>query len=200
MTIKNEGLKADLINPDPRDLCVTENLTKELGLGERCVLHACLIGAAPFDQDSFDAITCISVLEHIPEDQMAIRKMWQLLEPGGRLLLTVPCAAHTFEEFIDRNEYGLLQPNEDGHFFFQRFYDERLLAENVFSVTGEPVRRSVYGEKTPGLYHQNQKRKMSDPGYPAWREPYTMSQDYRYFDNVNQLPGIGVIAMEFVKG
>jgi len=125
--------------------------------------------------------------------------MWRLLKPGGRLLLTVPCAAQACDEFIDRNEYGLLAPNEDGLFFFQRFYDERLLSDNIFSVTGEPHRHSVYGEKKRGAYHSNQCSKMSDPEYPSWREPYMMATDYSYFDNVGHLPGVGVIAMEFVK-
>lgn len=38
----------------------------------------------------FDFITCISVLEHIPEHENAISGMFDLLKPGGYLLLTVP--------------------------------------------------------------------------------------------------------------
>jgi 2-polyprenyl-3-methyl-5-hydroxy-6-metoxy-1,4-benzoquinol methylase len=38
----------------------------------------------------FDLITCISVLEHIPEHTLAVRNMIRLLNPGGYLVLTVP--------------------------------------------------------------------------------------------------------------
>jgi SAM-dependent methyltransferase len=197
--LKNRHLRVDLINPDITDLTVTENWAEALGLGDRCDLHDCLISAAPFEPGSFDVVTSISVVEHIRDDKEAIRIMWNLVKPGGRLWLTVPCAAHAFDEFIDRNEYGLLTPNEEGIFFFQRFYDNRLLAEHVFSIMGEPNARSVYGEKLAGSYHRNQGKKMSDPSYPRWREPYMMAREYDYFDAVDKLPGIGVIAMEFVK-
>jgi SAM-dependent methyltransferase len=38
----------------------------------------------------FDVITCISVIEHIQEHRQAIRSMYSLLAPGGRLILTCP--------------------------------------------------------------------------------------------------------------
>ena len=38
----------------------------------------------------FDTITCISVLEHIQDSQAAIKTMYKLLAPGGRLILTCP--------------------------------------------------------------------------------------------------------------
>lgn len=41
-------------------------------------------------QQSFDAITCISVLEHIEDQLPAVRNMASLLKPGGALVLTTP--------------------------------------------------------------------------------------------------------------
>lgn len=38
----------------------------------------------------FDAITCLSVLEHIPDHTAAIRGMFSLLRPGGTLIMTFP--------------------------------------------------------------------------------------------------------------
>jgi hypothetical protein len=52
------------------------------------------------------------VLEHIPEDRDALEKMRNLLESGGKLLLSVPCAAEAFEEYIDFDEYGLLEMDD----------------------------------------------------------------------------------------
>ena len=39
---------------------------------------------------TFDLITCISTLEHIPNHQDAMRGMFSLLKPGGYLVLTIP--------------------------------------------------------------------------------------------------------------
>ncbi len=39
---------------------------------------------------SFDTVLCVNVLEHIKDDADAVRRMQQMLRPGGRLLLYVP--------------------------------------------------------------------------------------------------------------
>jgi SAM-dependent methyltransferase len=40
--------------------------------------------------ETFEAVTCISVLEHIPAHAKAMRSMYKMLKPGGRLILTCP--------------------------------------------------------------------------------------------------------------
>jgi len=44
----------------------------------------------PTLSDTFDLITCISVLEHIVDHATAIRSMARLLKPGGYMVLTFP--------------------------------------------------------------------------------------------------------------
>lgn len=48
----------------------------------------------PFGDESFDCVTCIEVLEHVPPVHwsLALREMWRVLSPGGRLLLRTPHA------------------------------------------------------------------------------------------------------------
>jgi 2-polyprenyl-3-methyl-5-hydroxy-6-metoxy-1,4-benzoquinol methylase len=47
--------------------------------------------AMSYPDETFDAISCISVLEHIPApfDQKAVRELLRILKPGGLLVLTV---------------------------------------------------------------------------------------------------------------
>lgn len=47
----------------------------------------------PFDDDSFENVLCIEVLEHVPEPDLLMMEMSRVLSDGGRLLLTVPWAA-----------------------------------------------------------------------------------------------------------
>jgi SAM-dependent methyltransferase len=44
----------------------------------------------PFRPRSFDVVTCVSVLEHMPPDTraMGVQEMARVLKPGGRLILT----------------------------------------------------------------------------------------------------------------
>jgi len=42
----------------------------------------------PAEDDSFDVVTCISVVEHVPHKHHALKEMLRVLKPGGRLVLT----------------------------------------------------------------------------------------------------------------
>jgi SAM-dependent methyltransferase len=193
------NLTAELINPDKADLADTTTLVRASGVESRASLRDCVISDAPFSPASFDTITSISVVEHIPEDRKALERIWELLKPGGRFILTVPCSAESSEQYIDRDEYGIIGKGADGSTFWQRFYDEQLLKERVFSVTGPPQRMKIFCENTPGLFLKSANRKRSDRFYPFWREPWMVGREYRFFDSIHELPGEGVIAMEFVK-
>lgn len=66
----------------------------------------------PFPSADFDAVICVHVLEHIPDDRRAIGELYRVLKPGGRALVAVPTyGAVTFEDpSLDdagrRREYG----------------------------------------------------------------------------------------------
>ena len=55
----------------------------------------CDITEIPEPDESFDAIMCIEVLEHVPYPVDALREFDRLLRPGGRLILTAPFCALT---------------------------------------------------------------------------------------------------------
>ena len=44
----------------------------------------------PCDDNSFDAIVCMDVLEHIQGDDLAVSELRRVLRPGGKFLITVP--------------------------------------------------------------------------------------------------------------
>ena len=44
----------------------------------------------PFKQESFDIILCNHVLEHIPDDFLALTNLWDILNRNGMLILGVP--------------------------------------------------------------------------------------------------------------
>lgn len=196
---RTPGLVADLINPDKKDLPTTISWAKSFDIADRCRFHLHRIEAVPLEPNFFDVITSISVIEHIPDDKVAIQKMWDLLRPGGLLLISVPCAAKASEEYINLNEYELIDADENGFVFWQRYYDEELLQQHIFSITGKPRRFRIYGEKQANSYHRNATQKRTDPLYPYWREPFMMGLQYDFKNWLSDLPGMGVIAMEFIK-
>ncbi|MDZ4073460.1 MAG: methyltransferase domain-containing protein [Hylemonella sp.] len=191
--------KIELLNPDDKDLAETRAWAGFMGVDRQCGFHAQLIGDVQFQAGTFDLVTSMSVVEHIVDDRLAVRQMWDLLRPGGRLLITVPCAAVAYEEYMNQDDYGLREFDDQGYAFFQRFYDRKLLEERLFSVTGEPARMAVYGEKMAGSYQENEHKKRTDPFHPYWRDPLDMGMKYEYKRDLSDLPGIGVVALEFVK-
>lgn len=44
----------------------------------------------PFKTNSFSAITCLDVLEHLEDDRILIGEMFRICKPGGYVIVTVP--------------------------------------------------------------------------------------------------------------
>jgi SAM-dependent methyltransferase len=193
--------RALVLNPDKADLDLTRKFFLASGIGNQCETKAILVSELREKPNSFDTIVCISVLEHIPNSDSidALRTMWDLLKTGGRLLLSVPCAKEGFNEYIDFNEYGILPPDSDGFVFGQRFYDQEMLKSQIFCITGNPSEFAVFGEVVSGTFFSAREKMLCSSDYPYWKEAYTMSTEYKYFSRVEDLPGLGVIAFEFVK-
>ena len=40
---------------------------------------------------------------------------------------------------------------------------------------------------------------MSGELYPGWREPYMMGAQYKVYESISKLPGMGVVGFLFVK-
>lgn len=194
-------VRALLCNPDRNDLERTRALARELGVAAGVEFAALRIEDLGPGRGSFDLLTCVSVVEHIPGegDAQALQRLWGLLRPRGRLVITVPCAAVHFEEYLNLNEYGLAVPEHNGFFFGQRFYSQALLEQRLFAVAGQPVAFEVFGERVPGFFFADRARRVSNRYYPHWREPIMMGRNYRRFRSIGDLPGIGVAAMVFEK-
>ena len=44
----------------------------------------------PFDDSQFSTVTMLAVLEHISDETRIIDEVYRVLQPGGKLVLTVP--------------------------------------------------------------------------------------------------------------
>jgi SAM-dependent methyltransferase len=85
----------------------------------------------------FDLVVCSEVLEHLPNDAEAVRRLGDLLEDGGRLIVTVPGGRMSrFDEAI-------------GHL---RHYDEDTLASVLRGAGLEIVECFAWGFPFQNLY------------------------------------------------
>ena len=83
-------------------------------------------GVLPFSDASFDAITCVDAINHLPDRPRVVADWARLLKPGGRLLFTDPVTvtgAMTNAEIEIRSSAGF-------YLFVPQGYDERIIAQN----------------------------------------------------------------------
>lgn len=71
----------------------------------------------PFDE-RFDLAISVEVLEHVQDVRKAVAEISRVLAPGGRLLVTTPCANRYSLEWFQNRLRGGLEPSHDG---FGRF-------------------------------------------------------------------------------
>jgi 2-polyprenyl-3-methyl-5-hydroxy-6-metoxy-1,4-benzoquinol methylase len=89
--LARRGIQTDACDANTRLIEALGRLGSERIYGTRVAYSVQDLTAASFPDATFDAISCISVLEHIPapHDQQAVRELLRMLKPGGILVLTV---------------------------------------------------------------------------------------------------------------
>jgi len=63
--------------------------------------------AENLNQHEFDTVVCLNVLEHIKEDSQTVKKFYDLLKPGGNLILLVPAhqaAFNNLDKFLGHHK------------------------------------------------------------------------------------------------
>lgn len=90
--------------------------------------------------DTFDLITCISVLEHIENYKDAVKNMFSLLKSGGHLILTFPYTEHEYVE----NVYELPGSNVKGFSPYQTHSFSRADLDNWFEKNGGNILEQEY--------------------------------------------------------
>lgn len=80
------------------------------------------IAQIPVENNSYDAILCTEVFEHIPYPERAIREFQRILKPGGKLLITAP-----FSSLVHFAPYYYANG-------FSKYWYEKVLPENGFVI------------------------------------------------------------------
>ena len=99
----------------------------------------------PFSDQQFDWVVCNHVLEHIPNDKIAMQEIYRVLKPGGTAILQVPLRLdqNTFED--DR----ITDPKERAQVFGQydhvRIYGKDY--QNRLKQVGFTVKMLAYAEQ-----------------------------------------------------
>jgi 2-polyprenyl-3-methyl-5-hydroxy-6-metoxy-1,4-benzoquinol methylase len=84
-----------------------------------CPVYAGPLQQANFDTDSFDVVTLMDVIEHVPDPRSLIREAYRVLRPGGVIFLITPNFGSLFVRLFRENAYGI-GPEEHVSYFQPR--------------------------------------------------------------------------------
>ncbi len=85
----------------------------------------------PFRNDTFSAVTCLDVLEHLDDDEFLLSEMYRVCKPGGNLVITVPA----FQLFWSPHDVAL---------HHRRRYTKRQLLGRTRNIRCKIVKASYY--------------------------------------------------------
>jgi SAM-dependent methyltransferase len=134
-------------------------------------------------RESFDAITCLARLSPEENERELLSGMWNALNPGGVLILSVLCNGNEgdgeedLNQAADRNSH-LMPPS----------YNSNQLKDSLLSLLGEPRGYAIYGED--GL---------AKPPSSSWRESLAVGKYWRRYSSTSQLRGRGILVLKFIK-
>ncbi len=160
--LTRQGVNVVILDLDPKRVAYVRDLYSRVsrrGDGKLLAVAAdarCL----PFFDASFDHISAISSLEHIPNGLAVGHEIGRVLRPGGRCVVTVPFTrSHRDHFFKGIKKFLEVGPNEfvqEGKGYLVRFYNPRALKEHFL----DPMAARVVGTRyfgraiLNGLYHE----------------------------------------------
>lgn len=118
------------------------------------------IASIPEPDESFDAIMCIEVFEHLPNPLLAIKEFTRLLKNGGQLIITAPFCSLThfapyhfytgfnryfYETHLPAFGYRIAELRENGNFFDYLGQEIRRIPSISKRYTGSRPRFWQYG-------------------------------------------------------
>jgi cyclopropane fatty-acyl-phospholipid synthase-like methyltransferase len=117
------------------------SLAAQRGLSDRATFRTCdATVTLPFADATFDAVTCIDAINHLPDRPRVIDDWARLLKVGGRMLFTNPCTVTgplSNAELAVRSSIGFF-------LFVPAGYDRQIIAECGLSlVASEDVTENM---------------------------------------------------------
>lgn len=108
----------------------------------------------PFENNFFDAITMLAVLEHLEHEKEILFEIFRVLKAGGFFIITVPTKyAKPVLEFL---AFKLHLINEDSIKEHKRYYTKRYI-KNLLQKTGFNINKIFYFEFGFNLFVLGQK-------------------------------------------
>jgi SAM-dependent methyltransferase len=119
------------IDINEKAIAIADNMARAQNLDTRVHFSRSDAGnALPFESETFDAVTCIDAINHLPDRLRFFKESNRVLKPGGRLLFTDPI---TVTGLISNEEIAL-RSSIGFYLFAPPGEDERLITASGFKL------------------------------------------------------------------
>lgn len=101
-----------------------------------CFIQADITQPLPLENDKFDAVLLLAVLEHLAPHGVLFEEIWRILRPGGRLILTTPAPqSKKLLEFL-AFKLGLISKEgvSDHKYYYSKEELKNLLLKSGFKI------------------------------------------------------------------
>ena len=101
------------------------------------------VNRLPFREGVFRKILCSEVLEHLEDDDSAVRELARVLAPGGKLVITVPYTGLGFTSFLEMMRIKTVHDRPGPERHVRRGYDEKSMG-TLLSRHGLKIESHTY--------------------------------------------------------
>lgn len=119
------------------------------------------LSSCQFPDSLFDSITCLNVLEHIQDDVLALKHLYRITKPSGRIVITVPMGRNLYDiydqvhyhvrryqmpEIVSKMRsvgFNILKNNYFGVFVYPGFYVTKKINKLRFSQVSEERKMEI---------------------------------------------------------
>lgn len=112
--------------PEVKEMCRRE------GLYDKCSLVKCDVRHLAFEDNYFDLIVCLSVLEHVRDIEKASEELYRVLNHSGTLIIGYP-----IDKIATRLGQRIFVKSNVKDFHIHEFYEIRKIANRLFLVVAE---------------------------------------------------------------
>ncbi len=114
-----------------------------------------------FDDNLFDAVTCLNVLEHIQDDESALKHLFRIVKPDGKLVVTVPMGRCLYDMYdqvhyhvrryqiselknkMEAVGFNILKSNYFGVFIYPGFYLIKQINKKRFGQLSDDKKKQI---------------------------------------------------------
>jgi SAM-dependent methyltransferase len=91
LRLAQRGFRVNGIDHSAAMLHQAQEKVRASGLPDRVILQTGDARSLPFEDESFDLVTCTGVLHHVPDIRPTVVEAHRVLRPGGLLWIAEPC-------------------------------------------------------------------------------------------------------------